>query len=79
METFWFFLLRRCRADDVAYDSEFWFSQCLIRSYDSIYDFDADSDSEFLKLVASENHPKNKKLKNRPMKKCWNARTLCRG
>ena len=55
METFWFFLLRLCRAEDSTYDSEFWFSQGHMRSYDSTYD----SVSEFLRLVASENQTKN--------------------
>ena len=44
METFWFFRLRLCRAEDSAYDPEFWFSPGNMRSYDSTYD----SDSEFL-------------------------------
>ena len=48
METFWFFWLRFRRANDFAYDSDFWFSPGHKRSYDSAYDSDSDS-------VASEN------------------------
>ena len=54
METFWFFRLRFRRADDSAYNSDFWFSLGYKRSYDSAYESDSDSDYDF---VASENRP----------------------
>ena len=50
METFWFFWLRLCRADDSTYDFDFQFSLGHKVSYDSDYDSDSDS-------VASENQP----------------------
>ena len=52
METFWFFWRRFRRANDSAYDSDFWFSLGHKRSYDSAYDYDSDSDS-----AASEKQP----------------------
>ena len=36
METFWFFRLRLCRANDFAYESNFWFPQGHKRSYDEL-------------------------------------------
>ena len=36
METFWFFPLRLCCANDFAYESNFWFPQGHKRSYDEL-------------------------------------------
>ena len=66
METFWFFRLRLCCAEDSAHDSEFWFAQGLICALTTPLTIPTPTPNSF-------REPKVEKLANEEVLKCTHS------